>query len=112
MSPPAAWLIWCGKVNSSIKPIVAYRNYKVHCFSLVSGLVQAAIKMAPLWGKEILVKIKEFICRIKPPCPEYPYTLGLVHTLANPGPGCRENGYRTFGRSKRGLPERPDDAET
>ena len=33
-----------------------------------------------------------------PPCPECPYTLGLVRTLANPCPDCRENGYATYER--------------
>lgn len=55
--------------------------------------------------------MKKLLYRIKPPCPECPYTLGLVHTFANPCPKCRENGYRTFDRFKRGLPERPDNAE-
>lgn len=32
----------------------------------------------------------------KPPCPECPYKLGLIHTLVNPCPACRENGYQTF----------------
>ena len=58
-------------------------------------------------------KIKELIYRIKPPCPECPYKLGLVHTLANPCPACRDNGYRTFERFWRlrmGLPEGSGDA--
>ena len=57
--------------------------------------------------------MKKLLYRIKPPCPECPYTLGLVHTFANPCPTCRINGYRTFERFQRfgrGLPERPDDA--
>lgn len=62
--------------------------------------------------EEATMKIKELIYRVKPPCPECPYTLGLVHTFANPCPKCRENGYRTFERFKRDLPERPDDAGT
>lgn len=55
--------------------------------------------------------MKKLPYRIKPPCPECPYTLGLVHTFVNPCPTCRINGYQTFERFKRGLPERPDDAE-
>lgn len=57
------------------------------------------------------MKIKELICHIKSPCPKCPYTLGLVHTLVNPCPECRVNGYQMFERFQRGLPERPDNAE-
>ena len=46
--------------------------------------------------EHITLKRKKLIYRIKPPCPECPYTLGLVHTFANPCPTCRENGYRMF----------------
>ena len=46
------------------------------------------------------MKIKELIYRVKPPCPECPYTLGLVHTFANPCPKCRENGTGRSSGSK------------
>lgn len=42
------------------------------------------------------MRLKELIHWDKPPCPRCPYTLGLVHTLVNPCPQCRENGYKTF----------------
>lgn len=32
--------------------------------------------------------------QIKPPCGNCPYKLGLVKTLSNPCPQCRENGYQ------------------
>ncbi len=60
------------------------------------------------------MKRKELIYRIKPPCPECPYTLGLVHTLVNPCPDCQANGYQAFERFQRfqsGLPEKHDNAE-
>ena len=60
------------------------------------------------------MEIKKLIHRKKPPCAECPYKLGLVYTLANPGPACRDKGYQTFERFWRlrmGLPERQDDAE-
>lgn len=41
------------------------------------------------------------IYRIKPPCTKCPYTLGLVHTVTNPCPRCKANGYKTFERFKR-----------
>lgn len=30
------------------------------------------------------------------PCAKCPYKLGLVHTVVNPCPQCKENGYQTF----------------
>lgn len=42
------------------------------------------------------MSMKDFIRQIKPPCAKCPYKLGLVHTVVNPCPQCRENGYRTF----------------
>lgn len=38
----------------------------------------------------------KLIDRLKPPCPKCPYKLGLVKTLVNPCPGCKENGYQMF----------------
>lgn len=40
----------------------------------------------------------KLIYKIKPPCPKCPYTLGQVHTLTNPCPGCRLNGYQMYER--------------
>ena len=50
------------------------------------------------------MKLKDLARRAKPPCPRCPYTLGLVHTLANPCPQCRENGYQMYTRF-RAYPE-------
>lgn len=44
----------------------------------------------------------------KSPCAKCPYKLGLVHTLTNPCPQCRENGYQTFEQFKKQLPEKGD----
>ena len=35
---------------------------------------------------------------LKPPCAKCPYKLGLVQTLINPCPQCKENGYQTYER--------------
>ena len=40
------------------------------------------------------MKLKDMLRQ--PPCKKCPYTLGLVHTLRNPCPACRESGYRTY----------------
>ncbi len=32
----------------------------------------------------------------KEPCAKCPYKLGLVETLVNPCPQCRQNGYSTY----------------
>ncbi len=42
------------------------------------------------------MKTKQLIRQIKPPCAKCPYKLGLVHTLTNPCPQCKENGYRMY----------------
>lgn len=55
--------------------------------------------------------IRKLFYQIKPPCARCPYTLGQVHTPVNPCPTCRGNGYQTFERFRRGLPERADDAD-
>lgn len=56
-----------------------------------------------------MMKRKELIYRIKPPCPDCPYTLGLVRTFTNPCPTCRENGYQTYEWFKRWLEKRTDE---
>ena len=47
------------------------------------------------------MRIKKLIYQIKPPCSKCPYTLGLIHTVKNPCPECKENGYQTFEWFKR-----------
>lgn len=49
--------------------------------------------------KEVpLLKIKDFIHHFNLPCDECPYKLGLVQTLINPCPLCKENNYQMFER--------------
>lgn len=43
-----------------------------------------------------ILKIRPQTYRLKPSCPQCPYTLGLVHTLINPCPQCKEAGYQMF----------------
>ena len=42
--------------------------------------------------------------KIKKPCAECPYKLGLIKTLVNPCPQCIANGYKTFETYKREFP--------
>ena len=35
---------------------------------------------------------------VNPPCAKCPYKLGLVHTVVNPCPQCKESGYQKFER--------------
>lgn len=44
------------------------------------------------------MKIKRFLCKLKPPCPKCPYKLGLVKTLRCPCPRRKLSGYRMFER--------------
>ena len=37
------------------------------------------------------------------PCVKCPYKLGLVHTVVNPCPQCRENSYQMFERFQKEL---------
>ncbi len=32
----------------------------------------------------------------KKPCPDCPYTLGLIQTVTNPCPQCKQNGYSSY----------------
>lgn len=73
------------------------------CFTAISangcGSICSRIKAYYFLAKmrEVMkLKIKELFCLEKPPCDRCPYRLGLVHTLANPCPQCRENHYGTF----------------
>ena len=49
------------------------------------------------------MKVKDLIHHMNPPCAKCPYKLGLVQTLINPCPQCKENGYQTFERFQKGL---------
>lgn len=44
------------------------------------------------------VQTMKLLRQIKVPCPKCPYKLGLVHTVVNPCPQCKENSYQTFER--------------
>ena len=44
------------------------------------------------------MKIKELIQHMTPPCDKCSYKLELLHTVVNPCPQCKENGYQTFKR--------------
>lgn len=44
------------------------------------------------------MKAKELLYMLKPPCSKCPYRLGMVHTVVNPCPQCRENHYGMFER--------------
>lgn len=44
------------------------------------------------------MELKKLIHQVNPPCAKCPYKLGLVQTLINPCPKCKENGYQTFER--------------
>ncbi len=48
--------------------------------------------------------MKKVFYRIKPPCHKCPYTFGLVHTLINPCPQCKSNGYQSYEWFKKYLP--------
>ena len=44
------------------------------------------------------LKLKKLIHHMNPPCAKCPYKLGLVHTVVNPCPQCKTNGYQAFER--------------
>ncbi len=44
------------------------------------------------------IALREIFSKKKAPCGECPYKLGLVETLVNPCPQCRQNGYSTYER--------------
>jgi len=46
----------------------------------------------------LTLKLNDLFHQIKPPCDKCPYKLGLVQTLTNPCPQCKENGSQTFER--------------
>ncbi len=43
------------------------------------------------------------LLKIKKPCSECPYKQGIVKTLVNPCPSCKENGYKTFEQFQKNL---------
>ncbi len=49
------------------------------------------------------MKLNDLTHQIKPPCAKCPYKLGLVQTLMNPCPQCRENSYQMFERFQKQL---------
>ena len=51
--------------------------------------------------EELLLYIKKLVDRIKQPCPKCPYALAQVHTLINPCPQCKSEGYQMFERFKK-----------
>ena len=51
------------------------------------------------------MNMKSLIHHITPPCAKCPYKLGLVHTVVNPCPQCKENGYQTFERFQKQASE-------
>lgn len=44
------------------------------------------------------MNMKQLLHQIKPPCAKCPYKLGLVQTLIDPCPQCKENGYQMYER--------------
>ena len=44
------------------------------------------------------MKKNPLLHHIIPPCAKCPYKLGLVHTLVNPCPQCKEDGYQMYER--------------
>ena len=61
---------------------------------------KGAVKPHPCCSTSEVASLKELIYRIKPSCTKCPYTLGLVHTLVNPCPQCKSEGYRAYKRFK------------
>ena len=56
----------------------------------------------------LTLKLNDLFHQIKPPCDKCPYKLGLVHTVVNPCPQCKANGYQTFERfQKQALGDYP-----
>lgn len=45
--------------------------------------------------------MKNPLKRLLPPCPKCPYKLGLIHTVANPCPQCKLEGYSTYERFRK-----------
>jgi len=47
------------------------------------------------------MNIKAMLYKVKPPCFRCPYKLGLVYTVVNPCPQCKESNYKTYERFKK-----------
>lgn len=45
--------------------------------------------------------MKKLLYKLKSPCNQCPYKLGLVHTLVNPCPQCKMGNYRMFEEFKK-----------
>lgn len=46
------------------------------------------------------MRLKSLIYQIIPPCKKCPYKLKQVHTVVNPCPQCKLNGYSAYERFK------------
>ncbi len=57
------------------------------------------------------MKLNDLTHQMKPPCTKCPYKLGLVQTLTNPCPQCRENSYQMFERFQKQLSRGTADGE-
>lgn len=56
------------------------------------------------YRREVLIlKMNDLLHQNKSPCGKCPYTLGLVHTVANPCPQCKENDYQAFKQFQKQL---------
>lgn len=42
------------------------------------------------------MRLKEVVSQKKAPCGKCPYTLGLIQTVANPCPQCKQDGYSSY----------------
>lgn len=54
------------------------------------------------------MNMKKLFQKIDSQCSKCPYKLGLVHTLDNPCPQCKQNSYQTFERFLKGYPPTED----
>ena len=49
------------------------------------------------------MSMKDLLYQVKPPWDKCPYKLGQVHTVVNPCPQCKANGYKTYERFTKEL---------
>ena len=54
------------------------------------------------------MKMEQLFYQTKPLCAKCPYKLGQIHTVANPCPQCRENGYQMYERFQMSKEYRAD----
>lgn len=90
--------------------VLMFQTFKSDEENLYKLKKEQGVKMVESTWEDILrgvmtLKIKELFYAVKPPCPKCPYTLGLVHTLVNPCPDCKANGYQTYERFPRKFSE-------